>query len=41
LSNFTGFDDKIAVKPGTACKPVPGFNVQVLNEQTGKQCKPN
>lgn len=35
LSNFCGFDEKFKPKPGSATKPLPGFNVRVLDEKTG------
>jgi len=28
-------------KPGSACKPLPGYDVQVINSATGKKCEPN
>ena len=35
-ANLTTFP----MKPGSACKPVPGYNVEVLNAETGQKCKP-
>ena len=34
LSNYTGFES-FPTKPGSACKPVPGYNLTVLNPETG------
>lgn len=39
LANLLGVEE-LPVKPGSATKPVPGYNIQVLNE-AGDQCKRN
>lgn len=31
LSNFCGFDEKFKSKPGSATKPLPGYDVRVLD----------
>lgn len=40
LSNYLGFPT-FPEKPGSACKPLPGYNVKVINTATGVECKPN
>lgn len=40
LSNYLGFPT-FPEKPGSACKPLPGYNVKVINSATGVECKPN
>ena len=38
--NFMGLE-KFPVKPGSATKPMPGYNVKVLDPATGKELGPN
>ena len=40
VANMMGEEEPFEVKPGSATKPVSGYNVQVLR-QDGSQCKPN
>lgn len=39
LSNFLGLT-KQAYKPGSACKPVPGYNMAIINAENLQRCKP-
>lgn len=39
LSNYLGLSSH-PCKPGSACKPVPGYNLQVVHPETKEKVKP-
>ena len=40
LTNYMGYQT-FPEKPGSCCKPVPGYNAKVINAATGLECPPN